>query len=244
MAYVLDLPVSLPASWSDSLPSPHFWFTGSAFFTIGSFALFAILGFAGIASMSGRFRAWLIVGYCLAVGLFMVGWHTAANQERDNAELKQSIQHIATVLGIDPKNKPPIIAEEIVQKEKRQKIAMARRWIRLADDIQTDASTANFVPPTYLPGLTPEQRQTLWQQETQRSIADFNAQIARLKTKYAGRLAQARDEMQTNNINLAVGMAAPDGTIVLVNSFSFERWAQKLSAEGRKILTENDESAD
>jgi hypothetical protein len=67
------------------LPPLHFWFTGAAFFTIGSFALFAILGFAGIANMTERYRRLVIAGYAVACALFLIGWYQTAQQEQASA---------------------------------------------------------------------------------------------------------------------------------------------------------------
>jgi hypothetical protein len=53
------------------LPAFEFWFSGSALFTIGSFALFAVLGFVGIASMTENYRKWMISGYVVASILFV-----------------------------------------------------------------------------------------------------------------------------------------------------------------------------
>ena len=66
----------ITVSW---LPAPHFWLAGSAFFTIGSFALFAILGFAGISRVSAAYRRWLVFGYIGAFVLFGLGWWQAAH---------------------------------------------------------------------------------------------------------------------------------------------------------------------
>jgi hypothetical protein len=67
------------------MPALHYWFTGSAFFTIGSFALFAILGFAGIERMSATYRRMMFFGYAVACGLFLLGWWQAAQQEQASA---------------------------------------------------------------------------------------------------------------------------------------------------------------
>lgn len=90
MSYVFDFPISAPAFWPPWLPEPHFWFTGSALFTIGSFALFAILGFAGIAvgiaNVSATWRRVMIFGYVGAFILFFLGWWQSAEQEKLSAQ--------------------------------------------------------------------------------------------------------------------------------------------------------------
>jgi hypothetical protein len=83
-------------SW---FPAPHFWFTGSAFFTLGSFALFAILGFAGVASMTAAYRNWMIFGYMAALALFFIGWWQAARQEEASAKRDVDFASIQLVLN-------------------------------------------------------------------------------------------------------------------------------------------------
>jgi hypothetical protein len=92
----------LPAiNWS-TFPALHFWFTGSAFFTIGSFALFAVLGFAGIARVTGTYRGVLICGYVAAFILFLLGWWQAAQQEQAAARTADLLAGIA-----HPNTPPP-----------------------------------------------------------------------------------------------------------------------------------------
>lgn len=67
------------------LPPLHFWFTGSALFTIGSFVLFAVLAFAGIASMTATYRKIMYFGYAAAFVLFLLGWWQSAQQEQASA---------------------------------------------------------------------------------------------------------------------------------------------------------------
>lgn len=82
-----------------ALPGPHFWFSGSALFTIGSFALFAILGFAGIAHMSATYRRWMISGYVAALVLFVLGWWQSAQQEAASAQRDKQLGEVQSTLS-------------------------------------------------------------------------------------------------------------------------------------------------
>jgi hypothetical protein len=84
-----------------SMPAPRFWFTGSAAFTMGSFALFAVLSFAGIANMSATYRKWLVSGYFVAIALFVVGWSQSARQEENTAALQTTLARLATPVQPD-----------------------------------------------------------------------------------------------------------------------------------------------
>lgn len=112
------------------LPAPQFWFTGSALFTIGSFALFAILGFAGIASMTASYRNVMIFGYVAAFILFLIGWWQAARQEETSAKrdgeysqlqtslgtLQETLKHIADSANINPNQSAQALADEIIKR--------------------------------------------------------------------------------------------------------------------------------
>jgi len=78
-----------------TIPEPHFWFTASPLFTIGSFALFAIVGFSGIARVSRTYRGILICGYIAAVILFLLGWWQAAQQEKAAAATQKLLATLA-----------------------------------------------------------------------------------------------------------------------------------------------------
>ena len=80
------------------LPPFHFWFTGSALFTIGSFVLFAVLGFAGIAQMSATYRRLMIGGYIVAFVLGFLGWRQAAKQEQDSSVQQSQYSALQTTL--------------------------------------------------------------------------------------------------------------------------------------------------
>jgi hypothetical protein len=126
----------------------------------------------------------------------------------------------------------------ITENAKKAKVQMARRWIHLANDITADLPLfAGRIPPSaFVPNLSAEQRHALWVQEVQRSTEDFQANIVRIRAKYVGRLAQARDEMRANNISIENALGQE--LLNMTNSFSFQRWVEKLESEGRKILTE------
>jgi hypothetical protein len=98
------------------LPSPHFWFTGSAFFTIGSFALFAVLGFVGIASMTVKYRKLMISGYVTAVILFSIGWLQAARQEEAAADTQSLLNKIANSADVSLNQSANEIAEAVIKK--------------------------------------------------------------------------------------------------------------------------------
>lgn len=113
MSYVLDLPISLPNLGID-LPAPHFWFTGSVFYTMGSFALFAALGFAGIASMTAGYRKLMVSGYVVAIILFALGTWQSAQQEKAAAETRSLLDNLA---HLNPPAQPDLTLRFLDPKE-------------------------------------------------------------------------------------------------------------------------------
>ena len=70
-------------------PPLRYWMTPSTVFTMGGFALFAILAFAGLAVMNKRSRTLLIGGYVLATFIFLIGCWQAARQGQVAAETQK-----------------------------------------------------------------------------------------------------------------------------------------------------------
>jgi hypothetical protein len=105
------------------LPAFGFWFSGSALFTIGSFALFAVLGFVGIASMKENYRKWMISGYVVASILFVLGWWQTARQEEASANvtttlgtLQSTLKRIADSANLTANQSVASLANEIIAK--------------------------------------------------------------------------------------------------------------------------------
>jgi hypothetical protein len=124
--------------------------------------------------------------------------------------------------------------------QKDARLAMARQWIRLADDISADLPPLrhSFEPP-FAPstGMTPE----LWKQQFDRSQRALETLMDSMRAKYRGRIVFARDEMLRVGISLnkdnLTDRYLEDPTLSLVNSFSFQQWANKLNIEGRGVLS-------
>lgn len=105
------------------MPAAHFWFTGSALWTIGSFALFAILGFAGIANMTAAYRKIMFAGYALACVLFVLGWRQSAKQEEDSSRrdaefssFREAINKIAGSADVSLNQSANEIAKAVIAK--------------------------------------------------------------------------------------------------------------------------------
>jgi hypothetical protein len=96
-----------------AFPPIQFWITPSTVFTMGGFALFATLAFAGVANMNKRFRPLLTGVYVLAALLLLIGCLQAARQEQAAAETQKlsaslvnptpPVQPDITVQLLDPK---------------------------------------------------------------------------------------------------------------------------------------------
>jgi hypothetical protein len=105
------------------LPASHFWFTGSALFTIGSFALSAILGFLGIAAMTANYRRWVMAGYAAAFILFLIGWWQSAKQEEVSAKrdtdfesMQSDLSKIANSANVSLNQSASEIAAAVIKK--------------------------------------------------------------------------------------------------------------------------------
>jgi hypothetical protein len=72
-----------------AFPPVQFWITPSTEFTMGGFALFAILAFTGVANMNKRFRPLLTGVYVLAALPLLIGCLQAARQEQAAAETQK-----------------------------------------------------------------------------------------------------------------------------------------------------------
>ena len=122
------------------MPAFHFWFSGPALFSIGSFALFAILGFGGIASMTRTYRNLMLVGYGFACILFFLGWWQSAKQEEssshrdtDFSQVQTAINKIAGSANVSLNQSATEIASAVISKlEPLQK--QVERLSRRADD--------------------------------------------------------------------------------------------------------------
>jgi hypothetical protein len=92
-------------AWLDRLdwtqiPTLHFWLTGSAVYTMGSFVLFAGLGFAGVTSVTARYRKIMVCAYVAAFVLFILGCWQTAQQEQASAELQSKLDRIVQVPAV------------------------------------------------------------------------------------------------------------------------------------------------
>jgi hypothetical protein len=107
---------------------------------------------------------------------------------------------------------------------KENNLRMARRWIKLSDEILADLQIAkpNFVMPPFDPNMSSEVKNRLWPQEN------------RLSQRYLARVAEAKIEMQNAGISISDSILE----FPMVNAFSWEEWAAKLGSEGLHVLTE------
>jgi hypothetical protein len=129
------------------LPALQFWLTGSALFTIGSFALFAILGFAGIANMTANYRKLMIFGYVAASVLFLIGWWQTARQEEASAKrdgeysqlqttlgtLQAAIKRIADSVNVKPDQSVSALADKIIEKLNSQIAPLQSRHLQSSE---------------------------------------------------------------------------------------------------------------
>lgn len=121
-------------------------------------------------------------------------------------------------------------------KSRTQRAAMARRWLRLSDEILAEMPRHGIGPRFHdLPGLTDEQMRALWRAETNQAIAEFQGGMERARRLFLARITQARDEMVAERVELNRRLDRAGG-IFLVNTFCLQEWAATLGAEGRKIL--------
>lgn len=124
---------------------------------------------------------------------------------------------------------------------KAQRILMARRWLALANDINADLpQMRNGLHPEFHPELPFQQKLELFRQQADLEMKNMDAQLNGMRGRYGGRVTLAQSEMLQAGVamELDLKMSPP----IFVNVFSFERWANKLGAEGRRILFENGEA--
>ena len=123
---------------------------------------------------------------------------------------------------------------------KAQIISLARRWLALANDINADLPPLiDGVRPEFRPELPFQQKVDLHQQQVELHQRNRNAQMNAMRGRYGGRITLAQSEMLKAGVLLDASMSMSPP--VFVNAFSFERWANKLGAEGQRILIENGE---
>jgi hypothetical protein len=80
----------------------------------GSFAFTIAVGLIGIRAMISD-RIFVIFLFA-AVNLSLLAWYSAARQEADSAELKDSIQKIADTAHVDPNQSVQVIADAIISR--------------------------------------------------------------------------------------------------------------------------------
>ncbi len=80
------------------MPTLQYWFSGAAFYLAASFAFGIFVGLIGIKNMvSDKAFFFLIV---IAVNITLFAWRTAALQEEQNAEFKNTLTRIAKKMNI------------------------------------------------------------------------------------------------------------------------------------------------
>jgi hypothetical protein len=145
---------------------------------------------------------------------------------------------VSASIYFDIDNTLPTASQKPNEIDKTRKIAMARRWIALSNDILVDLPSlrSSFSMPPHGPGISDDLYAQLWKQESERSIRAFQDALNAMSTRYSGRLAEARLEMRDNNVSTS----APEDRLLYIpinNSFGWQAWADKLGGEGRRILT-------
>jgi hypothetical protein len=93
------------------MPELQYWFTSNAFFLLGSFIIASILGLIGVRTMISK--RWIVLLICASIVITIVGWWTAARQEKDSTELKLAI---GTAVKVDPNSSAQALAEELLRK--------------------------------------------------------------------------------------------------------------------------------
>ncbi len=179
--------------------------------TVGAIGLLVFPGI-GIALMSIDV---LFSGAILCVigcaGIIWLYWSDfvplSLRKEKDN--LSSGERAIALIILAIAIVVPIVVGIHIFRSEQEkpaaeQNIEMAKRWIRLSDDILADVPSVKntFRMPTYDSNMTQAIREQMWQEETQRSLDAFQQGLAILAQKYSGRVAEAKLEMKRLNITL------------------------------------------
>jgi hypothetical protein len=209
---------------------------------------FALLAFSGVGialmSINAPFFG-SMVSLLGPAGIIWVYWRDFVPLKPiDAAECASAVERsIALIFMLVALVAPGVtyvtVARERATKDLEQsQIEIARRWIRLSEEILTDIPSVknSFKIPTYDPSIPQEIRNRLWQEETQRSLDTFQQGLAMLTQKYSSRIAEAELEMKKMNIKLVENGMTLDRP--LVNTFSWEAWSAKLGGEGRRILTQ------
>ena len=218
------------------------------------YALLALAAFAGLAAAAVgimltlpspnyraiRFTLW-ITAFCF--GVMGMLWGTISSDQKmwvrlfaagvTAAVAAMALTYMLSIIQKPHENPPD--AAVVAANIKADKIRMARRWVRLSDEILADLPMAKPQPnmTPFDKDITPDLRNRLWQQENQRMIQTFQDGLNRMSQKYLGRVAEAKIELQSADIPLNDSLLNSP----MINSFSWEAWAQKLGGEGRSILT-------
>lgn len=185
----------------------------------------------GIHRKPQRRKMIALVGMILC-GAGFVGFGAAYFWPQGQSKMMPSFQSPSKVVGVITQDEINVIEF----KAKANKIRMARKWIRLSDDILLDISMTKprFDMPMIDRNDPPDLRIRLFQQETRRVTNSFQDGLQKMSQKYLGRLEEARMEM------IKLGINVSDNNMLIgppINSFFWEAWAAKLAAEGRHILS-------
>jgi hypothetical protein len=138
-----------------------------------------------------------------------------------------------------------VIGWNIWPRSDQADIEMARRWVQLSSEIVAELPTLRF-QFQMIPMNPAEDWHKQWQDQVNRNMKDEQESLDRMSRLYLGRVREAQLELQKRGLfKPDTGWSTENGELMLdgpaINMFFWERWVNKLSAEGRHILTENGE---
>lgn len=126
---------------------------------------------------------------------------------------------------------------------KSKRAAMARRWIKLSDEILAEfpgPRSSDFRLPRRFPNMTEEQLSALWAAESDNAVSRYEDSMIRGRRLFLARIEQARQEMVAEGIAFGRNehLMLFAGEVHLFNTHSCDAWATKLGGEGHRILAE------
>ena len=126
------------------IPSAVYWFSGTALFLAGSFIFGVVVGLIGIREMISDRTFWSFLVVAVVLGL--LAWYTAAKQERDSAELKDSINKIAGSANVDTGQSVSALADKIIEKLNSQIAPLQSRRLQPSEISKMDAAARGLCP--------------------------------------------------------------------------------------------------
>ena len=124
-----------------------------------------------------------------------------------------------------------------VDAAKTERVAAAKRWIRLSDEIASEIPSidANLSSPIIGHDVPKEIQERLFRESSDRLSRTLGESMGRMNQRYQGRIGEAVMEMKQFGINIE-----PRHGILLLppgNTSIWNDWAIELGAQGRHMLT-------